>query len=72
MRPGLHGDLSSLTGWLRQGILAGAVGTPWEAGFPRYVWVQAEGVWYEGRLVNREQGTYKGYAVESFELPEGL
>ena len=59
-------------GWLREGILAGAVGAPWEGDFPRYVWCEKDGVWYEGRLVNREQGTYKGYELKPSELPRGL
>jgi len=36
------------------------------------VWVEQDGTWYVWRLVNREQGTYKGWAIERFELPEGL
>ncbi len=68
----LHGDFAVLTSWLRRGVLAGQVGTPWEGAFPRYVWVKDADTWYEGRLVNREQGTYKGYSVRRSELPEGL
>jgi len=68
----LHGDFVELTSWLSRGILAGSVGTPWEGDFPRYVWVKEGDIWYEGRLVNSEQGTYKGYAIRDSELPAGL
>lgn len=70
--PALHGDPAALTRWLRRGVASGAVGSPWEGDFPRYVWVEQDGTWYVCRLVNREQGTYKGWAIERFELPEGL
>jgi len=30
------------------------------------------GTWYEGRLVNSGQGTYKGYEIRPTELPDGL
>lgn len=70
--PALHGDFEVLTQWLRRGVALGAVGSPWEADFPRYVWVKEDDTWYEARLVNREQGTYKGYVIEPSEVPEGL
>lgn len=57
--PSVHGDLPALTGWLRRGMAAGAVGSPWQGDFPRYVWVEQDGTWYEGRLVNREQGSIR-------------
>src|SRR3954463_2412129 len=50
--------------WLRDAITRGAVGAPWEGKFPRYVWYQHEGVVYEGRLVNKDAGWYKGYPLE--------
>ena len=70
--PKLHGNFAELTQWLREGIRAGTVGAPWEGDFPRHVWCEKDGVWYEGRLVNREQGTYKGYELKPSELPLGL
>jgi hypothetical protein len=70
--PVLHGDFDRLTLWLRSAVAAGRVGAPWEGDFPRYVWAEREGRWYEGRLVNREQGTYKGYEIKKAELPKGL
>lgn len=65
----IHGDLNRLTDWLREGIRDGQVGAPWHGGFPQYVWVQKNGVFYEGRLVNRVQGTYKGYPLKPDERP---
>jgi len=81
-RPQLRADASKcdpklanpeeLTGWLRQAIVAGTVGAPWEGAYPRYVWHRQGDVVYEGRLVNQEQGHYKGYPLKADELPEGL
>lgn len=65
-------DSAELTGWLRAAIEAGANGAPWEGDFPRYVWYKRETTLYEGRLVNRELGQYKGYPLESNEWPEGM
>jgi hypothetical protein len=65
-------DADELTEWLRQAIVAGSVGAPWEGDYPRYVWHRQGDVMYEGRLVNQEQGHYKGYPLTADELPEGL
>lgn len=61
-----------LTEWLRAGVRAGYVGAPWEGDFPRYVWCKRDEVVYEGRLVNREQGHYKGWALKVEEWPKGV
>ncbi len=66
------GDPAKLTKWLRKGLRERHIGAPWEGGFPRYVWYSDRGQWYEGRLVNRDQGQYKGYPVAPDELPQGL
>jgi hypothetical protein len=63
---------SWITGWLRTGILNGHVSEYWEGDFPRYVWYRDEAVVYEGRLMNREAGTYKGYPLEIDEWPAGI
>jgi hypothetical protein len=65
-------DPSAPQGWLEQAIRLGAVGHPWEGSFPRYVWYQEEGTVFEGRLVNRELGEYKGYPLEPEEWPPGI
>ena len=70
--PQLHGNFEVLTTWLCEAIQAGRVGAPWEGDFPRYAWGEHGGVWYEARLVNQEQGTYKGYAIRDDERPSGL
>jgi hypothetical protein len=65
-------DPVELTSWLREAIVSGSVGEPWEGDFPRYVWTRREGVVYEARLVNQELGQYKGYPLHRGEEPEGL
>lgn len=58
--------------WLRSAIRLGAVGAPWEGDFPRYVWHKEGGLVYEGRLVNRQAGTYKGYPLQREEWPDRI
>lgn len=62
-------DADQITAWLQAGALAGQVGGPWEGDYPRYVWCVVEGTCYEGRLVIREAGEYKGYALTDSECP---
>lgn len=62
-------DPQRLTLWLREAVLTGHVGAPWEGGFPRYAWRQVGGIWYEGRLTNAQQGQYKGYPVPEATVP---
>ena len=61
-----------LCDWLQTAIRQGAVGEPWEGEFPRYVWYKHEQTVFEGRLVNRTQGTYKGYPLAKGEWPKGI
>jgi hypothetical protein len=70
--PRFHGDFGQLTEWLKSGVRKGHIGTPWEGDFPRYVWTEHDGKWYEGRLVNCGQGSYKGYEITPPELPKRL
>ena len=58
--------------WLRSAIRRGATGSPWEGEFPRYVWHKHGNVVYEGRLVNSEAGSYKGYPLLKTEWPAGI
>lgn len=41
-------------------------------GFPRYVWAHELDTWFEGRLVNETQGTYKGYPLSDDQVPRTL
>lgn len=65
-------DPEPLTAWLATAITCGQVGPPWDGGFPKYVWFRDGDLVYEGRLVNRGNGDYKGYALKPDEVPEGL
>ena len=58
-----------ITLWLREAIRKGAFGRLWEGRFPRYVWYKDGETVYEGRLLNRELGEYKGYPLEREEWP---
>lgn len=58
--------------WVRCAILLGAVSGPWESGFPRYIWYMDGEIVYEGRLVNRGSGWYKGYPLDQDEWPRGI
>ena len=65
-------DVETVSQWLRDAIRCGAVGSFWEAGFPRYVWYKRGDTVFEGRLTNRGAGSYKGYPLEREEWPEGI
>ena len=66
-------DPELVTKWLRTAIRRGATGAPWETGgFPRYVWYKEGGTVFEGRLVNREAGSYKSYPLDHEEWPDGI
>ena len=65
-------DRKLVNGWLRSAIRRGATGAPWEGGFPRYVWYKHGDTVFEGRLVNRGIGSYKGYPLGEDEWPFGI
>ena len=65
-------DQEEIQKWLRSAIRRGATGAPWEGVFPRYVWYKEGSVVFEGRLVNRGNGSYKGYPLEKDEWPDGI
>lgn len=58
--------------WLRDAIRRGATAAPWEGGYPRYVWYKHGETVFEGRLVNRGNGEYKGFPLRRSEWPEGI
>ncbi|GAA0911563.1 hypothetical protein [Streptomyces thermoalcalitolerans] len=53
-------------------LTEGALGGPWEHGFPRYAWYRTGDVVQEFRLVGAEPGLYTGYTLHPSEWPEGL
>ena len=61
-----------LARWLRKAIRTGIVGGPWEGSFPRYAWYRHGDTLYQARLVSREQGGQKGYALLPEEWPRGM
>lgn len=63
-----------IASWLRRAILEGNVSEdPAVAVFPRYVWGRYDGgTWFEARLVNADQGTYKAYPLNEDEVPKKL
>lgn len=71
--PGHIQEFDTPTGWLREALRAGYVGYPWDLGmYPRYAWLRVEGVCYEARASNEEQGVYKGYPLAEHECPDWL
>lgn len=65
-------DWKLVSGWLRSAIRRGATGAAWEGGFPRYVSYKHGSTVFEGRLVNRGTGSYKGYPLGEDEWPDGI
>ena len=65
-------DVEVVTEWLRYAIRQGATGGLWEGDFPRYAWYKHGDTVFEGRLVNRGDGSYKGYPLERREWPAGI
>jgi hypothetical protein len=63
---------SELTAWLREAIAAAQCGPPYQGGFPKYAWYRHGDTWFEARLVNKDQGEYKGYPIRDEECPEGI
>lgn len=61
-----------LTDWLRKAIQNKAVGSYTEGGYPRYAWYKDEDTVYLARLVNRGNGTYKGFPIEKSEWLDGI
>ena len=65
-------DVETVTSWLRTAIRQGATGSPWEGGFPRYVWHREADTVFEARLVNQGNGSYKGYPLNEAEWPPSM
>jgi hypothetical protein len=61
-----------VTKWLKQAIEKGSVADWWEGKFPRYAWFKDDESVYEGRLVNKVSGEYKGWPLNRNEWPENI
>lgn len=61
------------TNAIKEAIRNGLVSKQWTRdGYPRHVWHDAGGLWYEACTSDNAGGTYHGYPVESRALPNGL
>ena len=69
MLPSTHNETGT---WSPDGCGRQSDGGPWEGGFPRYVWYENDGTVFEGRLVNRGNGAYKGCPLYADEWPAGI
>ncbi len=67
----LSQDRERVQQWLECAVSSGCVGELKEGAFPRYVWYRDTDIVYEGRLVNRGNGEYKGYPLHEDEWPDG-
>ena len=65
-------DVGLVSGWPRSAIRRGATSAYMENGFPRYVRHLEGGTVFEVRLVNRGDGSYKGYPIGEDEWPPGI
>jgi hypothetical protein len=65
-------SLATVTTWLREAFDKGAVSGYFQGEFPRYVWYRLDNQVFEGMLVNKESGEYKGYPIDEFEWPKGI
>lgn len=63
------GDAEEFTRWIRQSIQSAMFSDSFGGAFPRYVWCERSGNWFEARLVNKDQGQYKGYPILKSERP---
>lgn len=61
-----------LTAWLQEAIRKGCCSAFDGGSFPRYVWYKDGDTVYEGRLVNRVNGEYKGFPLRKEEWPAGI
>ena len=65
-------DQETATAWLRSAIRRGATSVYEEGGFPRHAWYRVGDIVFEARLVNRGDGSYKGYPLKDDEWPTGI
>jgi hypothetical protein len=67
--PSLANQRDLVQVWLRDALLHGDCGGPWEGRFPRYVWRKTDQEAHEARLTNSLTGEYKGYPIGFDECP---
>lgn len=65
-------DASQLTEWLQRAISSRQTSGRWDGGFPRYAWLEVEGIVYEARQLGPGSAQYKGYPLIPEERPRGL
>lgn len=66
-------SLREATNAVRDAIKAGKVSRQRTSdGFPRHIWHNAGGLWYEACTSDNAGGIYHGYPVETRALPSGL
>ncbi len=63
------GDAEEFARWIREGVKSNMFSEELQEGFPKYVWIERDGEWFEARLVNKTQGQYKGYPILESERP---
>ena len=67
--PREYNDFQLATNWLRSAIRDGSTSGLWDGDFPRYAWHKEADTVFEARLVNRGDGSYKGYPLHDDEWP---
>ena len=68
--PAMTRDIARNTEALREGIRRCCTSSVFEDGFPKYVWTWADNDLYEARHIRGPAGTYKGYRLETAEMPD--
>ena len=61
-----------INGWLSCAVNKGSISEEFEGNFPKYVWYKDDDHVFEARLVNKIQGTYKGFPLNPEEWPTGI
>lgn len=56
----LHDQQASVVEWLKQTVLAGAIDSRYNGGYPKHVWYMHEGIMYEAKLDQKLSGSYHG------------
>ena len=58
--------------WIRSAVRRGSISGLWDGEYPRYVWYKHNDTVFAARLVNRGDGSYKGYPLGADEWPPGI